>query len=302
MRATIAQLSLLLTWPLLFQGCAGSGKKLPSSGATDSENQSALVQGTRELEQREVASEVQIGRALSAAILGRAQLLSDGPLVRRSLYLRALGEVLSVRFGRPGLEHYFGWVNSDEINAFATPGGYVFLTRGLFERLRTEDELVGVLLHEIVHVSERHVYRQIAPPQSSGFGFALSRLFSGGRGDLGVAVSRAVTQGLRILFETGLGQDLEREADEHAVAMAAALGYDPEALAGFLGRAHEETRKKTAPLRLPATHPPLAERRAWLSHVFVAQKLGSVYREAKVQLAEGVTRERQIRFTSVIAN
>ena len=271
--------------------CSGSGKRKGDASASREEVEAAL-----EEEKRDLANELQVGRALAAAILGRSKLLSEGEWQQRSLYLRSLGAVLAGRFGRPGIKHHFAWVDSSEVNAFAAPGGYIFLTRGLFERLSGEDELAVILLHEIVHVTEKHVYQKIAPPKATGFAFVLARLLSGGRGDLGVAVSRSVTQGLKVLFETGLGQELERQADEQAVAMAAVLGYDPESLMRFLGAANEKVKQKAGELRLPATHPPLDERRSWVNRTISEQKLVQMYRDSKGRLGEQVPRERQARF------
>jgi predicted Zn-dependent protease len=214
-----------------------------------------------------------VGRALAAAILGRSKLLSEGEWGPRTLYLNSLGEVLAERFGRPGVKHHFAWLDSDEVNAFAAPAGYIFLTRGLFEHLSSEDELAVILLHEIVHVTEQHVYKRIAPANPTGFTFVLARLLSGGRGDLGVAVSRSVSQGLKLLLESGLGQELERQADEQGVAMAASLGYDPESLVRFLGDSNFKGGMHTGAVKLPATHPPLEQRRKWIADWITAQGL-----------------------------
>jgi len=282
---------IALVFFVLTGGCSSTGKKEGVPSASREEVEAAL-----EEEKRDLAHELQVGRALAAAILGRSRILSEGEWQQRSLYLRSLGAVLAGRFGRPGIKHHFAWVDSSEVNAFAAPGGYIFLTRGLFERLTSEDELAVILLHEIVHVTEKHVYQKIAPPKATGFAFVLSRLLSGGRGDLGVAVSRSVTQGLKVLFETGLGQELERQADEQAVAMAAVLGYDPESLMRFLGAANEKAKQKAGELKLPATHPPLDVRRNWVNRTISEQKLVQIYRDSKGRLGEQVPRERKARF------
>ncbi len=246
-----------------------------------------------EVEKRDRDAEVKVGRALAAAVLGRTPLLSEGEWAARSEYLRSLGGVLARRYGRPDVSHQFAWVDSDEVNAFAAPGGYIFLTRGLFQRVSSEDELVVILLHEISHVTERHVYKKIAPPRSTGVGFVLARLLAGGKGDLGVAVSRSVTQGLQILFETGLGQEYEREADQAGVAMASALGYDPHSLVRFLTESQDQASVK---LRLPATHPPLDRRKEWVVSWIRDQKLDEVSAMASRALSVGSLKARRERF------
>ena len=148
------------------------------------------------------------------------------------------------------------------MNALAAPGGYIFLTRGLFEALESEDELVTVLLHEITHVTEKHVYQRIVPPKNTGFAFVLARALSGGRGDLGVTDSKSIQQGLKLLLEEGLGQELERKADFEAVSIPSHLGYPPEALEKLLARADQKARHEAK--ALPKNHPPMKERFQWL--------------------------------------
>ena len=274
---------------LLFAAAACSHSPQLQSG-----NQ--LTEEALENEKRELAAETQVGRALAAAILGRSKLLDEGEWVQRTLYLNALGEVLAERFGRPGVKHRFSWIDSDEVNAFAAPAGYIFLTRGLFEHLSSEDELAVILLHEIAHVTEKHVYKRIAPPNPTGFAFVLARLLSGGRGDLGVAVSRSVAQGLKLLLESGLGQELEREADEQGVAMAASLGYDPESLVRFLSDANAKAGGRAGALKLPSTHPPLDQRRKWISDWISVQNLVSLSQATVSKFEKSTLSDRKVRF------
>lgn len=283
-----------LTWGVLLALVVTGGA---CSHAKKSGKRGAEIEEALDVERKELAAETQVGRALAAAILGRSKLLAEGEWSQRSLYLNALGEVLAERFGRVGVKHRFAWIDSDEVNAFAAPAGYIFLTRGLFEHLTSEDELAVILLHEIVHVTEKHVYKKIAPPNPTGFAFVLARLLSGGRGDLGVAVSRSVTQGLKLLFESGLGQELERQADEQGVAMAASLGYDPESLMRFLGDAHAKAGAQVGPLKLPATHPPLELRKKWISEWISGQGLVGLSQTTVSRLGSSIISDRKVRFS-----
>jgi predicted Zn-dependent protease len=244
--------------------------------------------------QQELAQELQVGRALAAAILARYPALQNGEWIARTEYLRSLGETLSRQVGRPELQHHFTWVESPEVNALAAPGGYIFLTRGLFEALESEDELVTVLLHEITHVTEKHVYQRIVPPKSSGLAFVLARALSGGRGDLGVAVSKSIQQGLKLLLEEGLGQDLERKADFEAVSISSHLGYPPEALEKLLARADQKARHEAK--ALPKTHPPMKERFQWLQNWIRTQNLSEQYDLQKSKIKPQALLARSQRF------
>jgi len=251
--------------------------------------------------QQELAQELQVGRALSAAILARYPALQSGEWGARTEYLRSLGETLSRQVGRPELEHHFTWVESPEINALAAPGGYIFLTRGLFEAIESEDELVAVLLHEITHVTEKHVYQRIVPPKSTGFAFVLARALSGGRGDLGVAVSKSIQQGLQILLEQGLGQELEKKADVEAISISAHLGYPPQALEKLLARSEQKVRLESK--SLPKTHPPMKERFQWLQDWIRNQNLMEQFdlQKSKIKpqaLAARLQRFRRIKLTA----
>ena len=104
-----------------------------------------IGEGLRKISEQE---EIKIGGDLAAMLLGAAPLVAD-PAKQR--YLNTLGRWLALHSERPGLPWKFGIIDSDDFNAFSTPGGYILVTRGLFDRMRNEAELVGVLTHEIAH-------------------------------------------------------------------------------------------------------------------------------------------------------
>ena len=97
--------------------------------------------------------EIELGKGIAANLLGAAPLVPDAAL---QTYVNRVGKWLAMHSERPGLPWHFGVLDTDSVNAFATPGGYVFITRGLLLQMRDESELAGVLAHEISHVTERH--------------------------------------------------------------------------------------------------------------------------------------------------
>jgi predicted Zn-dependent protease len=109
--------------------------------------------------------EVQIGRRLAGNLLGAAPLAKDERLQR---YVNRVGRWVASQGERPDLKWHFGVLESADVNAFALPGGYVFITQGLFDLMSDEAELAGVLGHEIAHVMLQHHLKVLKQSQTVG--------------------------------------------------------------------------------------------------------------------------------------
>lgn len=178
------------------------------------------------------AEEIKLGGDLAGMLLGAAPLIEDPA---KQQYVNRLGKWLALHSERPNLPWKFGIVDSDDFNAFSTPGGYVLLTRGLFEQMRSEAELAGVLSHEIAHVARKHHVKAL---QKSLRDQALSEMrgyFSVSTGS-GIAdkFTNAVLSAGKDMYTLGLDHEDEYEADRMAVVIAARSGYSPYGLAGVL--------------------------------------------------------------------
>jgi predicted Zn-dependent protease len=188
-----------------------------------------IGEGLRRISETE---EIKIGGDLAAMLLGAAPLIAD-PAKQR--YINTLGRWLALHGERPGLPWKFGIIDSDDFNAFSTPGGYVLLTRGLFDRMRSESELAGVLAHEIAHVDRRH---HLAALQKSLRNQSLSEMrsyFSISTGSsIGDQFGSALLSAGKDLYARGLDKADEYEADRIGVVIAARSGYSPWGLAGVL--------------------------------------------------------------------
>src|SRR5690606_26282584 len=112
-----------------------------------------IISKSQDLKPVETQSEVDIGKGVAANLLGAAPLVKDEKL---QAYVNRLGWWLVQHTERTDLVWHFGVLDTDSLNAFAAPGGYVFITRGLLLNMRNEAELAGVLAHEIAHVLQRH--------------------------------------------------------------------------------------------------------------------------------------------------
>lgn len=175
--------------------------------------------------------EVAIGAELAATLLGAAPLVPDPAL---QAYVNKVGTWLAMQSERPALKWKFGVIASNDVNAFATPGGHVLITKGLYDRLRNESELAGALAHEISHVVRKH---QLKALQSALSTEALQGIASTAGSMSGNAVlnnTSAVIKGGKELFLRGLDKEDEYEADRMGAVIAARGGYSPYGLVGVL--------------------------------------------------------------------
>lgn len=173
--------------------------------------------------------EAEIGSGVAANLLGAAPLVQDDKL---QAYVSRLGWWLAMQTERADLPWRFGVLDSDTVNAFAAPGGYVFITRGLLLRMRNEAELASVLGHEIAHVLRRHHLNAIQKSARTGLMADLASLAASSSEHAALA-EKAIGAGTE-LYARGLDKDDEFEADRMGVVIAARAGYDPYGLPAVL--------------------------------------------------------------------
>jgi predicted Zn-dependent protease len=166
--------------------------------------------------------EVQMGAEYAAQINAQLPIVQDAEINR---YVNVLGDSISRLADPRGLDYTFYVVNAGEVNAFAVPGGFIYVNRGLIDRTQNLSQLAGVLGHEIAHVVRRHSVEQMEKMQGANLGIMLGCTL------LNVcnsqAVGAAVNVGGAALFAK-FGRDDEREADRDAVANVIRAGISPE--------------------------------------------------------------------------
>ncbi|MDQ2070053.1 M48 family metalloprotease [Natronospira bacteriovora] len=214
------------------------------------------IQPVAEAEANERA-EIRVGREVAARILARHALHPDDELQR---YVNRVGVALALHGTRPDLDFHFGVIESGQVNAYAAPGGYIFITSEALALMEDEAELAAVLAHEIAHVDRRHIVEAlgIRAPESSPMA-GLTRFFGGATEVAQVFFSQAVDQVLSVLFEEGLRHEDEFEADRDGVLLAARAGYDPGGLGRFLQRLSESADRRAVD-EVADTHPATSER------------------------------------------
>ncbi len=213
----------------------------------------ALLSGNTSQEE-----EIRIGQQISGNLLGAAPLVRDDGLQR---YVNRVGRWVALQSERPDLPWHFGVIESDDINAFAAPGGYVFLTKGLYRKLRNEAELAGVLGHEIGHVIRKHHLKLLQKSQAIA---ALGSFFGSKLKNENEIVQNLIGNGAEIVAR-GLDKDAEFEADRIGLVLGARAGYDAYALPAVLAEIGHVAKNDKSVSLLFKTHPLPEDRLGQLS-------------------------------------
>ena len=176
--------------------------------------------------------EIDFGRGVSAKILGKYPILRDERTVR---YISQIGTGISAQLGRPELRYYFGILDTDEINAFAAPGGYIFVTRGALILMRNEAQLAGVLAHELAHVDQKHIVRKLKLQSTDrSVTSGIAQVLGGATLSAKIALERLNDLAFKMLMEEGLSKEDEAEADQKALEMLMSTGYDLQSYLDYL--------------------------------------------------------------------
>src|SRR5436190_22629958 len=203
--------------------------------------------------------EVELGRSFTAAVGGRYKVSRDAALTK---YVALVGNEVAATSDRPDLRYYFAVLDTPEPNAFAAPGGFIFISRGALELMSDEAELAGVLGHEVGHVALKHhgeaikdQKRKAVPArgaQIAGASFSQSAPFVG---LIGVMVDGVIEQTLI----KGFSRSEEMASDKVGFQYAARAGYEPAGLRGFLAALKAKS-ADAGVVKFNSTHPGLDDR------------------------------------------
>jgi predicted Zn-dependent protease len=210
------------------------------------------------------AEEQQLGLNVSERIRTRYGVVQDANVHR---YVSLVGTAMAIGSTRPTLPWTFIVLDTDGVNAFAAPGGYVHITRGALALIRSEAELAGVLGHEIIHVTEKHTVRAIQKNQAVQMGAA--ETLSGSA----ALMDRVVTAVYDNIVERGFGRAEENESDEHGITLANKTGYAPNGLTGFLTTLKDRNKDAKEKRGLFASHPEMQDRLDRITKLIAAKKL-----------------------------
>ena len=178
------------------------------------------VTGTQDFVLISENEEIAMGREYNAQILKKNSIYQDKELQD---YVQSIGDSLASRSHRPNLVYRFTVLDSSDINAFALPGGYIFINRGLMSYLSSEEELAAVLAHEIGHVTARHSVRQYSQSQLMSI---LSTAIEINAGSTAGNIANLASGALL----SGYGREMELEADELGAQYIFEDGYSPQGM------------------------------------------------------------------------
>ncbi|MCR4301282.1 MAG: M48 family metalloprotease [Sulfuricaulis sp.] len=228
------------------------------------------VTGTPDLVFMTETKEIELGNSYDSKVKKQYSLYPDPEL---QAYVQGIGEKLAAQSHRPQLKYHFTVLDSPEVNAFALPGGHIYITRGILAYINSEAELAAVLGHEIGHVTARHGVRQHSAATATGVVGAI----------LGAATGIQGTQDLFNVFGnvilSGYGRDHELESDRLGAQYLARTGYDPQAMIEVVGilKNQEEFEKKRAAVE---NRPARIYHGVFASHPSADQRLQEVVAEA----------------------
>ena len=201
--------------------------------------------------------EIALGREITGSLLGAAPLVKDEALQK---YVNQVGRWVANQSERADLPWKFGVIDSADLNAFAAPGGYVLLTKGLYQKMQSEAQLAGVLGHEIAHIVKKHQLKVLQKQQLLGYGASrLSGLF----GKKDKLAKKALNTGAEISAR-GLDKEAEFEADRMGLTLAYRAGYDAYGLPDVLQTISQTNKSDSSVALLFKTHPSPDERLAKL--------------------------------------
>ncbi|HEY2380380.1 MAG TPA: M48 family metalloprotease [Terriglobia bacterium] len=209
--------------------------------------------------------EAQIGAQVSANVRQKYGVVQD-PEIHK--YVALVGTTLAHRTESTVTWHFIV-LDTDGVNAFAAPGGYIHITRGALSLLKNESELAGVLGHELIHVTKRHAINSLRATKGSQF----AQQKTGVKDD--PALIQRMADELTKIVLAGYGRDQELESDSQGFALAAKAGYDPAGLRKFLGALNDRNKDSQAKQGLFASHPEMQERLDKLDAAITKDKSGS---------------------------
>lgn len=199
------------------------------------------------------AEEIALGREITGSILGAAPLVKDEKLQQ---YVNKIGRWVASQSERADLPWKFGVIESSDLNAFAAPGGYVLITKGLYQQLDNEAQLAGILGHEIAHIVQKHQLKVLQKQQlvNIGAGLISDKLNKDNK-----VAQKLIGSGAEISAR-GLDKEAEYEADRMGMILAARAGYEAYGLPEVLQTIGQLNQSDNSVALLFKTHPHPDER------------------------------------------
>ena len=264
-------------------GMIGLGQSL---GIFDKKTSNILKQSVNTLQALQPIAykeEKAIGGRLAVEVFSRYGGAYDDPELLR--YITLVGQAVADVSSRPDIDYHFAILNTEHPNAFATPGGYVFVSIGLLRMIENEAQLAGVLAHEVAHISQKHALQTLERSRSlQGVSSLTLAVMDKNPGML----DKLIDEVSNVLFTKGLDKNLEFEADKYGREFAYRMGYYPGGLQNFihkLGKSAEGNKSI-----FMSTHPSAGERYNILKNSWSRYQKAALYPVLKKRLLSALKR------------
>jgi predicted Zn-dependent protease len=213
------------------------------------------------------AEERQIGQDVSDKLVEKYGVYQDADVTK---YVTLVGAVLAQASTRPTLDWQFVVLDTEGVNAFAAPGGFVHVTKGLLGLLKNEAELAGVISHELIHITEKHTVKAI---QKGGGVEILSDEVGSSGGLAQSAITKLAEKAYENILDNAFSRGDEDEADEKGVQLANKVGYAANGLVSALTKLSDRNKDAKEPNGLFASHPQMKDRFAKIEITIKQRKL-----------------------------
>ena len=254
-----ACLSLITLVIFAVGGCGGTSAIMPAAavaykGATKASTAARPITDSEEY---------YVGRAVAAQILGKYKLDQNPQLTQ---YVNEVGQTVAQKSTRPNpfKGYHFAVLDTTELNAFACPGGIIFITRGLIQTCKNEDQLAAVLAHEVGHVANKDGINSISQARwtqvFTSMGTEAAKQYGGVAGNLVSLFEGSIDDVFKTIVVNGYSRQAEETADAAALTELTKAGYDPNAIVILLTAM--EAKGKGSTSGIFKTHPPTSERLA----------------------------------------
>ncbi len=211
-----------------------------------------------------VVKEVNVGKALAAKLAKKYGLIKDEPFTR---YINLVGKSMAIYSSRQELDFRFGILDTEDVNAFACPGGFVLVTKGAIDIMETEAELASLLSHELSHVTLKH--SGDFEEKGASILDVISAIMAPGGGLVSSVTKGAVDGLVNQFFEKGRKKEEEIESDKAGTIYLSQAGYDLESSIIYLKKLDKSQHNEVA----LKTHPPTSERISELNKFITDNKL-----------------------------